>query len=71
MIAENIPGFTAEASLYATEERYSFAYDPVTDITRVLPQRYCYPVGRGMYMCCDCDFDGCRCEGAGLGHILQ
>ncbi len=48
----NVPGFSAEASLYKTGERYNGLRAPATlanGVAQVLPQ-FCYR--RGGYICC-------------------
>jgi hypothetical protein len=74
MHGASTPGFTAESSLSSgATEHYRLVYSraSVTDGGMVVPQQLCYPIGRGMYMCCSCDISGCRCESAGPGHILN
>jgi len=60
--ALRMPGFTAEASLYAADERYRSAYSIASfvDSGRVLPQ-FCF-TNEGGTTCCDCYYGWCYCR---------
>ena len=56
----NMPGFTAEASLYQANERYQMIGTLVApeDGRKILPQQVCHV--SGAYICC-CMWGVCRC----------
>jgi len=61
--ALRIPGFTAEASLYAANERYRRATTATTSFVgsrRVLPQ-FCF-TNAGGTTCCNCYYGWCYCR---------
>ncbi len=64
----NIPGFTAEASLYQTSERYQMAgvSHVLTDGRQVMPQ-FCYSPRPGLY-CCWTPWFGVQCR---LLHFIE
>jgi len=73
----HIPGFTAEASLYTTEERYRQAYfsTSVTDSGIVLPQfSVCHTEGVDtLCFSCDCPpwSEFCSCHRHAGGYTLK
>jgi hypothetical protein len=57
-----IPGFTAEASLYAADERYRWAYSTISAVDGggVLLQ-FCF-ANEGGTTCCNCYYGWCYCR---------
>jgi hypothetical protein len=58
----NLPGFTAEASLYKSSKTYQMTLTSasLSNSSEVIPQRYCYR--RGCLFCCCYDGGyGCNC----------
>jgi hypothetical protein len=62
MNAMNIPGFTAEASLYTSEERYRMArLSPLVAESGIVLPQFCFTDDDGRRICCESfgDFFSC------------
>lgn len=60
-LMKRIPGFTAEASLYTTTERYQMAASNTirTDNQAIIPQAWrCFRFGQCNFWCCLYDYSG-------------
>lgn len=70
--ARRMPGFSAEASLYASDQRYHVGYFSGMAGGEVQPQIFChYNPEAGGAVCCSCDpYSGCVCGPVGKHTIM-